>query len=406
VHSAKNILFIIPEMSMGGAQRSVAKISNALKAHHNVWVVVFNKSHAIAKGFQSDLLSLDVKSGNGILVKVKAFITRVVRLRALKKRLNIDVSISFLEGADYVNILSSVGDKVILSVRGSKVHDENMHRSGFRWRKRLIQFLYRRADAIVCVNNGIAREMREFYSIKNIPIHTIYNFYDAKGIQYLANQELSDKVKNLFSSQTIVMSGRLAPEKGNSFIIRLFAEIKKKRVNVRMILVGDGTKRNSLIALAQSLGLMVAYTETELSENETPDIFITGDQENVFKYLKHGTLYILNSSSEGFSNGLAEAMICGLPVIAADCPYGPREMLSDIPHRTDLNDSEFVDYGILLPMPGGNPSEYIFNCWFSTISKLLASEELRRDYGNKGFNRMQDFTAERIVQKWNTVIEL
>jgi glycosyltransferase involved in cell wall biosynthesis len=396
---------IIPEMSMGGAQRSLAKISYELRKKHDVWVAVFNRNHTIAKAYQSDLLSLDVETGSGFLIKAKAFVFRVIRLRTLKKRLRIDVSISFLEGADYINVLSRIGDRVILSIRGSKLHDENMHRAGFSWRRRLIQYLYRRADTIVCVNYGIADEMLEYYSIKNVPIRTIYNFYDIEAIQHLANQQLPQAVQNLYSEQTLIMSGRLAREKGHYFVVQLFAELRKQHKKLRLILVGDGLETEPIIRFAESLDLIIAYTDNELSYRSNPDIYITGDQENVFSYLKRGTLYILNSSSEGFPNGLAEAMICGLPVLSADCPYGPREILCQTPQKRGLNDVEFADYGILLPVPGNSPDKAIFDKWFNSIHKMLDSEEFRSEYSKKGVNRIKNISSNKMIQQWYEVIE-
>ena len=400
-----NLLFVIPEMSMGGAQRSVDKISTALALNHNVWIVVFNRTHVVAKASQKQLLSLEVSSGSGAFVKMRAFALRVIRLRALKRKLNIDVSISFLEGADYINVLSASQEKVILSIRGSKVHDENMHRSGFEFRRWLIRFLYKKAHAIVCVNKGIAREMTEYYGIKNVPVSTIYNFYDIPEARLLAGKPLPQAVMNLYNCQTIVMSGRIAREKGHRFVVKLFAELKKQVQHVKLLVVGDGPDKDILVSLAESLHLSVAYTVNELARQPDPDLFITGDQENVFSYLKHGTIYVLNSSSEGFPNGLAEAMICGLPVVAADCPYGPREILCQTPEMKELTDIEFADYGVLLPMPGEEPSASIFDCWMQAILQLLSSEQLRLGYSNKGSDRMEGFTGEKIVKMWRQIVE-
>src|SRR4051812_17559323 len=108
------VLLIIPEMSMGGAQRSLAKLSLALESFHEVSLVVFNTDHKVEYPHGGILLSLGVAGGGNVLQKFSSFIKRTRRLRKLKNKLRIDVSISFLEGADYVNVLSRAGDRVVL----------------------------------------------------------------------------------------------------------------------------------------------------------------------------------------------------------------------------------------------------------------------------------------------------
>ena len=173
----KRILLIIPEMSMGGAQRSLSKLSIELAKQHWVGLVIFNRNDRVAYEHGGELISLNVIPPDSLFGTLKAFFQRVSRLRKLKKELVIDVSISFLEGADYINILSQRTDKIVLSVCGSKIHDENME-GNWRWLRLnlLMPWLYRKADTVVTVNQGIAREMRTRFRLSPSKIVTIGNF--------------------------------------------------------------------------------------------------------------------------------------------------------------------------------------------------------------------------------------
>jgi glycosyltransferase involved in cell wall biosynthesis len=398
---AKNILFIIPEMSMGGAQRSLSKISLELSKFYNVWIVVFNRDHEIAAVHTGEILSLDTASGPNPFTKVLAFFKRIKRLRALKRQLQIDVSISFLEGADYVNILSRREDKIILSIRGSKVHDENMLRQKFYLRKKIISLLYRGADAIVCVNKGILKELTDYYGIRKVPMHVIYNFYDLEEMHAMMSLPVDKDISPFYDSLFMAMSGRLAIEKGQAFIIEVLAELKRKFATLKLLLIGDGPERQKLIALCSQLGLSVGYQKFS---GDPPDVFITGEQKNVFNHLKYASLYILNSSSEGFPNGLVEAMVCGLPVISADCPYGPREILAPDTIGGSVAEVEYTDYGVLVPV-AFQDARQAKKSWSDTLATVLNDGELRIRYSNSALERTRDFSAIQTIKQWREIIE-
>ena len=86
---AKKVLLIIPELSLGGAQRSISKLSIELSKHHRVWLVVFNANDTAAYEHGGELINLGVQTGPRIFNKLKAFFQRVVRLRKLKQKLAI-----------------------------------------------------------------------------------------------------------------------------------------------------------------------------------------------------------------------------------------------------------------------------------------------------------------------------
>ncbi|NJN42529.1 MAG: glycosyltransferase [Flammeovirgaceae bacterium] len=91
----KNIMLIIPELSLGGAAKSMANLSRLLAKQHNIWVVIFNREARIDYNISGEIIDLGVRSGKRFINKGLAFINRVVRLKRLKRKLNIDVSISF-----------------------------------------------------------------------------------------------------------------------------------------------------------------------------------------------------------------------------------------------------------------------------------------------------------------------
>ncbi len=398
--SKKKILLIIPEMSMGGAQRSLSKLSLELSRQHQVYLVVFNTHHKIEYTHGGELLSLDVVPGAGILGKLVAFAQRIIRLRKLKIELSIEVAISFLEGADYVNILSRLKENVIISIRGSKRHDETIvGRFHFVRNRILIPWLYKKVKTIVTVNKGIAKELMEHYGLENQQIVTIHNFYDTQEIQSLAAEPKPADVEKLYKHPVLVTSGRLSPEKGLIALVNVFYGVKKRRPDLKLVMVGDGPSYFELVRLCQQLNLRV---ETKPDFESMPDVLFLGAQTNVFKYLTGATLYLMNSSSEGFPNGLVEAMICKVPVVSSDCPYGPREILEpDFKFIEPVSAPYASSSGILMPIIRSGADE---ECWIESIIDLLGKREILFQFAAQANLQSSRFEKRNIMLQWQEIL--
>lgn len=397
---SKNILLIIPELGIGGAQRSLSNLSLEFSQTHQVYVVVFNKDHKVEYAYGGSLLSLDVFPGAGIINKLAAFIKRTIRLRRLKKKLNIDVSVSFLEGADYVNILSRTKDRVVVCIRGSKRYDETIARSYYFIRNKiLIPWLYRKAEVIVTVNKGIVAELNKYYGLNGANIVTINNFYNSEEIQALSKVRKPLNVEELYNYSVLVTSGRLAPEKGLDSIIKVFCTVKKLRPDVKLLIVGNGPCHNDLVNLCRELNLVV---ETDLDFAAKPDVLFLGNQSNVFKYLNGATLYLMNSSSEGFPNGLVEAMICQVPIISSDCPYGPREILApNFQFKNSVTEPLVLPYGVLMPIIRSDEDE---KSWAGLLLEILENRKMLLDLKEQASQRVTFFDKKFIMSQWQKVL--
>jgi hypothetical protein len=103
------LLFIIPNLAGGGAERVCVNIYKGLKNYENykIHLVLFQKilKYEIT---DEEIISMDIKGSSDILGKIKNFLLRFYQLLKIKKEINPDVCISFLESADFLNLITKI----------------------------------------------------------------------------------------------------------------------------------------------------------------------------------------------------------------------------------------------------------------------------------------------------------
>ncbi|HSZ26368.1 MAG TPA: glycosyltransferase [Cytophagaceae bacterium] len=400
---------IIPNMDFGGAQRSFAKLSESLSSRYNIYLVVFNRKAGVAYDFKGELIDLDILASSSIVGKAANFIKRIQKVTSIKREKNIDISISFLEGADYINLLSKKKEKVILSIRGSKIHDETT-KGLLGWFRNffLIPYLYKYADKIVTVNYGIIYELSTYYKLSPLKQKVIYNAYDIDAILKLSQQEDEEFIEKFSNKPYILFSGRLAIEKGIDKLIRVYHRLKE-REKTMFVIIGSGPQEIILKNLCLELGLKYfkPFDKGSATPEESEIVFL-GEQNNPYRYLSKALLFMMASSSEGFPNSLVEAMICGAPVITTDCPWGPREILAGTTDVTkkEIRKPEYTEYGILMPMFDKQDTlEEVITIWVNLVERTIGDEKLRESYSLRGRLRAEAFSYTKNLELWIQAIE-
>jgi glycosyltransferase involved in cell wall biosynthesis len=178
---------------------------------------------------------------------------------------------------------------------------------------RLVRRFYPWADYVVGVSEGVVDDLAQFVTLSSDKLRVISNPIVASDIGELAgaavdNEWFDDGVP------VFVAAGRLQPQKDFPTLLRAFAEVRSGRP-ARLVILGEGPDRAGLEALVEELEL-------------TTDVALPGALTNPYAYMARSVAFVLSSRWEGLPTVLIEAMSCGAPVIATDCPSGPREILA------------------------------------------------------------------------------
>jgi len=172
---------------------------------------------------------------------------------------------------------------------------------------------YRRADRVVAVSAGVGDDLIRTLRLPKRSLAVVPNGLDLEAVRRLAAETTDHRWLVDHDVPVILAVGRLATQKAFDQLIEAFAVLRRTR-SARLLILGEGRIRRSLEAQVQALGLQ-------------DDVDLPGETSNVFAYMARADLFVLSSRWEGFPNVLVEALACGCPVVATDCPSGPSEIL-------------------------------------------------------------------------------
>ena len=176
-----------------------------------------------------------------------------------------------------------------------------------------MKLLYPRADAIVGVSKGTARDLETELGIAEGKVRVIYNPVVDHELLGKAKTPLDHPWFQEGAPSVFLAVGRLTEQKDFLTLIKAFNLLRRQKL-VRLLILGEGESRSELEAMIAKLGI-------------TEDISMPGFVENPYAYMSRASAFVLSSRWEALPTVLIEAMACGCPVIATDCPSGPKEIL-------------------------------------------------------------------------------
>jgi glycosyltransferase involved in cell wall biosynthesis len=322
----------------------------------------------------------------------------------LVKKESAVVCISHMDGANWVNVMSRSAAKKCLIVHGTILHDRAMNKSVQFLRKNvLIPLLYNKAEVTVAVSEGIRHELTLFCNVKNAI--NIPHYFDLNEIESKANEVLSTGEEMLMRDyRFLVTAGRFHEQKKQNELFPIFRELKKRYQDIRLMILGDGELKDQYIREIKEQGLTLYEYGGSQPLDENYDVYLMGYKENPFKYIKRSYLFLFPSAWEGFPMALCETMVLGVPVLASDCPTGPREILApgSFDPKYNLKNAERSEYGILLPMFDKDSFQAE---WIHSIESLLIDKELRDKLGKNARIRMNDYGKDVIMKKWKELMK-
>ena len=215
-----------------------------------------------------------------------------------------------------------------------------------RWiQRQSIRRLYPFAHQVIGSSDGVADDMSAFTGLARERIRAVPRPVVPARL-FTERQPVPDHPWFGQGDVPLILSaGALCERKDFETLLRAFARVRAKR-SCRLMIPGRGNRRERLLSLASELGV-------------AEDFSLPGFIPDLYPYMAHADLFALTSRWEGLGFVLIEALALGTPVVATDCPSGPREVLDGGRYGSlvPVGDDEALAEAILTTLADSPPAE-------------------------------------------------
>ncbi len=285
------------------------------------------------------------------------------RLRLFEHRLSEQVrkikpDVIVCTTADHVNSIAKVKEHIPLIVESHSICSHTLGKKGFRQRysTHLLLKGIAKAACLVSLTEGDAKDWRRFTS----NVHVIPN------IVHLNRGSVSS-----LSQKRVIFVGRFDYQKRPMEALLIWKKVYPSFPDWHLDIYGEGEQLEDLEEAAQALHM---------------NIHIHLPTDKIFDSYQNSSILISTSLFEPFGLVIPEAMSCGVPVIAYDCPFGP---------------SSIIDSG----KDGYLIANNDVNAFVNTLSILMSDEEIRRRIGDSAVKASSRYSADIIMPKWKLLFE-
>ena len=203
------------------------------------------------------------------------------------------------------------------------------------------------SDGVTAISEYLRRATAETFGLNNVTV--IPNFvcatdYQRRTVPHL-RRELAPHDEPLLAHVS-----NFRPVKRPVDCVEILARVRKRGVNARLVMVGDGSERGRAEHRARCLDVAAHCS-------------FVGKQPRIVDYLSAADLLLLPSEQESFGLAALEAMACEVPVVASRVGGVPEVV-------TDGETGCLSEVGDVEKMA-------------TDAARLLADEDLRREMGRR-----------------------
>lgn len=303
------VALFLPALAAGGAERVMLDLAAAF----------------VARGVAVDLVvatgggDLRVDVPDGVALHDLGAARTLTAVPSLVRYLRRRRPLALLATLAHANVVAAwavrfaPGTRLVLREANTVSSDQGAEGTRGRAMRFAMRLAYGRAAAVIAVSEGVAADLRSHLGVPDARLHVIANPVLTPRVAAGAMRAPAHPWSSDGGPPVVLAVGRLAPQKDFAMLVRAFARVRAT-TPCRLLVLGEGPERAHLEALAAELGVAT-------------DVAWPGFDPNPFSAMVHAAVFALSSAWEGLPNVLIQARSLGIPVVATDCPSGPREVL-------------------------------------------------------------------------------
>lgn len=280
------------------------------------------------------------------------------RLKALIDELKPDVMVCIR--VDFVSLVVAVKGDIPLVCESHSLCNAYRYENTTVWNRFRLRNEMRclnKANCMVALTEGDANDWRQ-----SCPRVTV--------IPNVVHLNDTGRYSDLKSKQVIFV-GRMSAQKDFASMIEIWQQVNQRHPDWVLHAYGEGELKDGYERMLSEKNInMVLHAPT-------PDIFE--------KYME-SSVFVLSSRFEPFGLVLPEAMSCGLPVVAFNCPYGPADIITHGVNGFLIENRDIRSFA-------------------DKICLLIENESLRQEMGANASKSVAKFRAEEIMPQWDRLFK-
>lgn len=310
----------------GGIQRQTLTLAGemAARGHRVDYVVVRAVGELVGEVPPGvNLVGLVASKGSSQSCQGFKALYQMLALPRLAAYLRTSRPDALLSGGTHANviailghILARAGNRLVLRITSHMSRSQGKAGLLPRLSPMVARLLYPVADEVVAVSHDVRDDFLRTSGFDPAHAQMIREPVITAVIREKAAEDPAHPWFEGGAPPVILAVGRLSPEKDFETLIRAFAEIRRKR-DLRLVILGP--------EINQGYGGKLRKLVAALGVKDSVDL--AGYSRNPYALMARARVFALSSLHEGCPNVLAEALYCGAPVVATDCPGGVREVL-------------------------------------------------------------------------------